>query len=154
MFVDRDIPSIHYKDTRLADSPNFMDLIDSSNCYLAGWGSVSLGADASAQLNEAKLQILDHSVCDKKYSKYDPDSMICIGDSNGKRSCHGDSGSPFMCTLLENPLQYLIVGVNSFGSENCTLHASAVVKVSHVIDWIRQYSSDESPTPPKNAMIF
>lgn len=133
-----------------------MNLINPWNCYVAGWGGISLQNPTyvSIELNEVKQKLLDHTVCAQHYRYYNRDCMLCIGEAPGKGPCNGDSGGPFMCPLTSDPNQFLIVGINSIGSTICTQKPTIVTKISHVIDWITLYSSNESLTPPRNPGIF
>lgn len=156
MILTRDVPSIYYENTLLADSPVFNRLINPWNCYIAGWGgqNVFFLRTMSLKLHEVKLRVLEPRHCTEYYQDFDRDTLLCVGDIPGKGPCHGDSGGPFMCTLLENPLQYLIVGLVSFGASLCTDAPTAVTKVSEFHEWITFYSDNETHTPPTNPHIL
>lgn len=155
IIVNRDIPSIFYQNVLLASSPNFVYSINPWNCYSAGWGGINpeYPTYISIQLNEVKLNLLDHYLCLENSSSYNRDYMLCIG-APGKGSCYGDSGGPVMCPVLAQPNKYLIVGINSYGPPLCTSRPSVLTKLSLVIDWVLYYSSNESLTPPRNPTIL
>lgn len=102
-------------------------------------------------LQTLKLPILDIELCRNDY-KGDAnltESQMCAGGIKGKDSCTGDSGGPLMKieALNDEPPRYYLIGIVSFGMEECGLHTRPGVytKMTKYIDWILEHAENDSP---------
>ncbi|XP_048037470.1 transmembrane protease serine 2-like [Megalobrama amblycephala] len=106
-------------------------------CYITGWGTLSEGGSSPETLQEAKIQLIDRTICNSPqvYNGQITDTMICAGKlQGGVDSCQGDSGGPLV--TKENSLWWL-VGDTSWG-EGCALRNKPGVygNVTYFLDWI------------------
>ncbi|KAF4323546.1 hypothetical protein G195_003237 [Phytophthora kernoviae 00238/432] len=97
-----------------------------------GWGLTENGSQ-SVVMEEANVEIISNSACNKEYDDRITEGMMCAGDGNGKDSCNGDSGGP----LIANDV---LVGIVSWGGK-CGVNAGVYTRVSHVLDYINDIVS-------------
>ena len=59
-------------------------------------------------------------------------------------TCDGDSGGPVVCPLKDQPDQYSLAGLTSFGSMDCgNKHmAGYYTRVERFIDWIEAQTGE------------
>ncbi|XP_060028563.1 brain-specific serine protease 4 isoform X2 [Erinaceus europaeus] len=94
-----------------------------TECWIAGWGSVSDGVPLAPPqtLQKLKVPIIDPEVCGRLYWRGAgqdaiTDDMLCAGYLEGQRdACLGDSGGPLMCRAGG---AWLLAGIISWG-EGC-----------------------------------
>ncbi|XP_054137584.1 cathepsin G-like [Melozone crissalis] len=100
-------------------------------CRVSGWGWTSEKPPGSDVLREVELKVQKDKIC-QKFSKYfQPQSMICVGDENRKKSTYkGDSGGPLVC----NKKAHFIV---SHGYHD-PLFPKAFTRISHFEPWIHE----------------
>ncbi|XP_078372771.1 chymotrypsinogen B-like [Oculina patagonica] len=111
------------------------------NCYLTGWG-LTAGGDYQSEANtlqQAMLPVAGHSDCSRVNGpRVDERSMLCAG-GQGKGSCKGDSGGPFVCN---EGGRWVLRGVASWGKDECsTDYYSVLARVSSFIDWMNKKMS-------------
>ncbi|XP_058676621.1 cathepsin G-like [Ammospiza caudacuta] len=100
-------------------------------CRVSGWGRTSLNPPASDVLREVELKVQKEKICQKFSSDYQPQSMICVGDENRKKSTYkGDSGGPLVC----NKKAY---GIVSRGYDD-PLFPKAFTRISYFEPWIHE----------------
>ena len=84
--------------------------------FVSGFGTTSEGGQVSTDLLYVEGEILPDSKCAIYGPGYDPKTMICAGEPqgrSGKDSCQGDSGGPL---VVYDKGQPVLVGVVSFGA--------------------------------------
>uniref|UniRef100_A0A8B9FBE8 Peptidase S1 domain-containing protein n=1 Tax=Amazona collaria TaxID=241587 RepID=A0A8B9FBE8_9PSIT len=120
-------------------------LLSAAHCHLA------------KTLQEARVRIINRSVCNKLYDNLITSRMLCAGNLNGGvdacqnicfhwktvQSCGlfaGDSGGPLACMGKGN--RWYLAGIVSWG-EGCARRnrPGVYTKVTALYDWIRQTTS-------------
>nr|XP_034971375.1 suppressor of tumorigenicity 14 protein-like [Zootoca vivipara] len=115
-------------------------LIYGTVCYVTGWGAVKENSELAKTLQEAKVKIIDQSVCNKLYDDLITSRMLCAGNLNGGiDACQGDSGGPLACLGRGN--RWYLTGIVSWG-EGCGRRnrPGVYTKITTLYDWIRQYT--------------
>lgn len=140
---------------QLSDKVNTICLPDqdadlNSRCYITGWGRISGGGPAAEILQQAKLPLVSHSDCRKKYSIVDSSAHLCAGEGRASASggCNGDSGGPLACQMGG---KWYLHGAVSFGMRNCpTTHFTVFARITSYKHWIlEKIGEDGGPnTPP------
>lgn len=106
---------------------------------VAGWGRTERGTSSAIKL-KVSVPIKPFSNCANTYRNAGvilSDSQLCAGGENGKDSCTGDSGGPLMHYSSNDPNQFIVEGVVSFGPECGRKGFPAVyTKVNKYLDWI------------------
>uniref|UniRef100_A0A8C9QEH6 Peptidase S1 domain-containing protein n=1 Tax=Spermophilus dauricus TaxID=99837 RepID=A0A8C9QEH6_SPEDA len=98
-------------------------------CLVAGWGRVEPNGKCSNTLQEVKLKVQKHQVCEQ--IKYNSTIQICVGDpKENKASFKGDSGGPLVCN-------HVAQGIVSSGKKNGT-PPGVYTKVSRFLHWIKE----------------
>ncbi|XP_026519701.1 suppressor of tumorigenicity 14 protein homolog [Notechis scutatus] len=108
-------------------------------CYVTGWGAVKENSQLTKTLQEAKVKIINQSVCNKLYDYLITSQMLCAGNLNGGiDACQGDSGGPLACLGKGN--RWYLTGIVSWG-EGCARRnrPGVYTKVTSFYEWIRQY---------------
>ncbi|KAM6446708.1 suppressor of tumorigenicity 14 protein homolog isoform 2-T2 [Liasis olivaceus] len=108
-------------------------------CYVTGWGAVKENSQLTKILQEAKVKIINQSVCNKLYDYLITSQMLCAGNLNGGiDACQGDSGGPLACLGKGN--RWYLKGIVSWG-EGCARRnrPGVYTKVTAFYEWIRQY---------------
>ncbi|XP_040438988.1 suppressor of tumorigenicity 14 protein-like isoform X1 [Falco naumanni] len=107
-------------------------------CYVTGWGAIKENSRLAKTLQEARVRIINQSVCNKLYDDLITSRMLCAGNLNGGvDACQGDSGGPLACTGKGN--RWYLAGIVSWG-EGCARRnrPGVYTKVMALYDWIRQ----------------
>ncbi|KAM9019782.1 suppressor of tumorigenicity 14 protein-like [Ara ararauna] len=107
-------------------------------CYVTGWGAIKENSHLAKTLQEARVRIINQSVCKKLYGNLITSHMLCAGNLNGGvDACQGDSGGPLACTGKGN--RWYLAGIVSWG-EGCARRnrPGVYTKVTALYDWIRQ----------------
>ncbi|XP_042307155.1 transmembrane protease serine 12-like isoform X2 [Sceloporus undulatus] len=92
-------------------------LSDETPCYISGWGKTKENGQGEHILQEAQVDIIPLSICNKFdwYGGAISWNMICAGSESGKvDSCQGDSGGPLVC-YFPNVTKYYLIGITSAG---------------------------------------
>ncbi|XP_009673347.2 suppressor of tumorigenicity 14 protein-like [Struthio camelus] len=107
-------------------------------CYVTGWGAIKENSHLAKTLQEARVKIINQSVCNKLYNDLITARMLCAGNLNGGiDACQGDSGGPLACTGKGN--RWYLAGIVSWG-EGCARRnrPGVYTKVMALYDWIHQ----------------
>ncbi|XP_019139510.2 transmembrane protease serine 7-like [Corvus cornix cornix] len=107
-------------------------------CYVTGWGAIKENSHLAKTLQEARVRMINQSVCNKLYDDLITSRMLCAGNLNGGvDACQGDSGGPLACTGKGN--RWYLAGIVSWG-EGCARRnrPGVYTKVTALYDWIRQ----------------
>ncbi|XP_010074783.1 PREDICTED: transmembrane protease serine 7-like [Pterocles gutturalis] len=107
-------------------------------CYVTGWGAIKENSHLAKTLREARVRIINQSVCNKLYDDLITSRMLCAGNLNGGiDACQGDSGGPLACTGKGN--RWYLAGIVSWG-EGCARRnrPGVYTKVTALYGWIRQ----------------
>ena len=105
-------------------------------CSLVGWGRISGGGPAADILQQAKLPLVSHTDCRKKYGSVDRNAHLCAGEGRAAASggCNGDSGGPLACEMGG---KWYLHGAVSFGKRNCpTTHFTVFARITSYKSWI------------------
>lgn len=103
---------------------------------MLGWGRLSGSGSSPDILQQAKIPIVSHEECRKKYSRYDSKAHLCAGQghSGGSGGCQGDSGGPLVC---EKDGTWYLHGAVSFGKRGCpTKYNTVFARITTYIPWI------------------
>ncbi len=124
------------------------------SAVVTGWGQISENGPATNELREARVPVVEHSVCNRAYGGgIIEDAMVCAGGKTD--SCYGDSGGPL---FIQRDNAFVQAGVVSFG-ERCGLAdvPGVYARVSSYHDWITAYIGDTPPDgdpDPVDPMTF
>lgn len=138
---------------KLSDKVNTICLPDkdadlNSKCYITGWGRISGGGPAADILQQAKLPLVSHTDCRKKYGSVDRNAHLCAGEGRAAASggCNGDSGGPLACEMGG---KWYLHGAVSFGRRNCpTTHFTVFARITSYKSWILNKIGEGGPNPP------
>ncbi|KAM4748732.1 ovochymase-1 [Rhinophrynus dorsalis] len=121
--------------------PGKAEVLKSPDCLAAGWGMINTSTVTfPTRLQQARLPLVSMEFCKSYWGEDVKDGNLCAGAA-GASSCMGDSGGPLICKVGN---QYKLVGVVSWGSNDCDGKAPAVyTNISLQTDWIRQYIGTE-----------
>ncbi|KAH8300204.1 hypothetical protein KR044_011544 [Drosophila immigrans] len=117
---------------------------DGEPAIVTGWGARREGGFATDTLQEVDVIVLSQSECrNSSHSSYKPgqitDNMLCasyLGDV-AKDACSGDSGGPLHVLLDEQPGQYQLAGLVSWGEGCARPQAPGVyTRVNRYLRWI------------------
>lgn len=120
-----------------------------------GWGYTSPNSKNTDDLQELNLKVLKNEDCSNYGHSFDPVKMICAGYVEGDLdACRGDSGGPLVCPTKDNPEQYVIEGIVSFG-QGCAEkgYPGIYARVSNYVDWIQQHADHMSSPDSSNYRI-
>ncbi|KAM6295316.1 cathepsin G-like [Aegotheles albertisi] len=118
-----------------------------TTCNVAGWGRTSTTGKKTNVLMEVDLKVQQDKECQKTFKNYLPESMICVGDKDGKKSAFcGDSGGPLVCNGKAH-------GIFSYMPEY-RIFPEVFTKVSSFEPWIRKelrkFELQELPESPSS----
>ena len=105
-------------------------------CSLVGWGRISGGGPAADILQQAKLPLVSHTDCRKKYAIVDRNAHLCAGEGRAAASggCNGDSGGPLACEMGG---KWYLHGAVSFGKRSCpTTYFTVFARITSYKSWI------------------
>ncbi|CAH1791986.1 unnamed protein product [Owenia fusiformis] len=127
----------------LPTDPVFTDrTLNGKRCQVTGWGrraiddwrGSSVLLEVFLKKETCRLNIND--------SKQVTNNMFCAS-KDGKDSCFGDSGGPFMCRDPKTN-KWTQYGIVSWGpSDTCGVMSGVYTKVPHYIDWINDIISTD-----------
>ncbi|XP_068083150.1 trypsin-like isoform X2 [Anabrus simplex] len=111
------------------------DIPPGKHVTAVGWGYIGENKTTDI-LQKVNLEIMNIRQC-KKYIRptipIDRRVVCTLPRLNGKGTCEGDSGGPLISDGM-------VVGITSFGGENCipVAYPSVYTKVAYFRDWIRR----------------
>ncbi|XP_016946746.1 transmembrane protease serine 6 [Drosophila biarmipes] len=115
---------------------------DHELAIVTGWGAQKEGGPGSDTLREVQVEVLPQSDC-RNSTSYKPgqitDNMMCAGNisQGGKDACSGDSGGPLHATFDEQPGQYQLAGIVSWGVGCARPQAPGVyTRVNQYLRWL------------------
>ncbi|XP_074413952.1 cathepsin G-like [Zonotrichia albicollis] len=116
-------------------------------CTVSGWGRTSLYPPPSDVLMEVELKVQKAKICQQFFRNYQPQSMICVGDENRKKSPQrGDSGGPLVCNKKAH-------GIVSRGIK-LRFFPELFTRISHFEPWIheklRSFAIQDIPGSPSS----
>lgn len=93
--------------------------------------------DRADQLQKVEMSTIPNVVCLLLYTPLNrqtavTDEKVCVFNGNNRGVGGGDSGGPLIW-------QGKVVGVTSWTARPFGSHPSVYIRLSHHIDWIRQY---------------
>jgi len=105
---------------------------------VTGWGRIKAGGGASAILQKATVAYVDNAICNEptSYNGRVRSSMMCAGYP-GIDACTGDSGGPLVLRRSQAEGGDVLVGIVSWGGENCGKTYGVYARVSTYREWIR-----------------
>ncbi|NXI08174.1 MCT1A protease, partial [Irena cyanogastra] len=102
-----------------------------AECSVAGWGWTSDTGPRANVMREVKLKVQKEEICQQLFSKYQRQSMICVGDERSKKATYlGDSGGPLVCNQKAH-------GIVSHGRKR-HLFPEVFTRISYFEPWIRE----------------
>ncbi|NWU18755.1 MCT1A protease, partial [Cephalopterus ornatus] len=102
-----------------------------TECSVSGWGQTSLTGQRTDVMLEVDLKVQRAEECERRFEGYQYQSMICVGDKNGRKStCYGDSGGPLVCNQKAH-------GIVSYGTKG-KLFPEVFTRVSYFAPWIEE----------------
>ncbi|EDW74912.1 uncharacterized protein Dwil_GK15931 [Drosophila willistoni] len=117
---------------------------DGELAIVTGWGAQREGGFATDSLQEVEVLVLTQMEC-RLNSTYKSgqitDNMICAGylQNGGRDACSGDSGGPLHVHFDEQPTQYQLAGLVSWGEGCARPQAPGVyTRVSQYLRWIER----------------
>ncbi|KAH8358734.1 hypothetical protein KR093_002083, partial [Drosophila rubida] len=128
----------------------FDDASREENFIAIGWGHTKFAGKQSTMLRKVNLQNFANrceavSEIDELPNGLDTNTQLCVGSSEQKDTCNGDSGGPLLIYHKEYPCMYHVVGVTSTGIHCDTANVPSVyTRVHHYLDWIKQKLAESS----------
>lgn len=121
-------------------------IFDSSRCLVSGWGKTTT-SDTNRMthiLKNIDLPIVAHDTCQEQLRKTRlgekfrlHSTFVCAGGEEGKDACMGDGGSPLVCPIDETEINYVQVGIVSWGVGCATKDVPGVyTHVAYFRNWI------------------
>ncbi|XP_063233624.1 transmembrane protease serine 9-like [Bacillus rossius redtenbacheri] len=103
---------------------------------VSGFGRINSANNAvSPNLLFADVTVVANAVCARTFGAQLLASNICTAGANGRSPCNGDSGGPLV--IQEADGQFTVIGVVSFGVQNCLAgFPAAFVRVTSYLNWI------------------
>lgn len=103
----------------------------------SGFGLTATDGSTSEDLLKVDVQGISNAECESWFGPI-PESNICTNWLNqlGEGTCGGDSGGPLS---FNNGGTDVLIGVTSFGADNCEMGAPSVfARVSSFRDWVER----------------
>jgi len=113
------------------------DIGEGTVCTATGWGVMEEGSMFLAStLQKVDVPVITDEECYEIYASLMRDNMVCAG-TEGKDSCSGDSGGPFVCPSADGNSS-ILAGVTSWG-QGCGRagHPGVYTEVKYFYDWIQ-----------------
>ncbi|XP_041670196.1 chymotrypsin-like elastase family member 2A [Cheilinus undulatus] len=107
-------------------------------CYITGWGLMDHYGSAPDILQEAPINVVEHSVCSKPewWGILARESMVCAGGDGVISGCQGDSGGPLNCFTGGAWRVHGVVSYGPAGGCNQYMKPTVFTRVSFFMDWI------------------
>lgn len=118
------------------------DYHGAEGCWLSGWGLVRPPYGMPNTLQKLQGNIWQDADLKKRWDMVQPGliqpGMIGFGTDH-KSACMGDSGGPLVCPSKSKPGQFDIVGVVSWGTQECQDQPGVFTEVTHFLPWINKH---------------
>lgn len=107
-----------------------------------GWGNTAFASVDSSWLLKVQLKdfgnrCLTGSEIDELPNGYNASSQLCIGSTERKDTCNGDSGGPVLIDHVESNCRHRVIGITSSGIGCGTPNVPSIyTKVYFYVDWI------------------
>ncbi|KAH8311014.1 hypothetical protein KR044_003877 [Drosophila immigrans] len=145
--LDREVNFTAYKHPACLP---FEDGSRQDNFIAIGWGHQKFAGKQSTMLRKVNLNNFatrceSASEIEELPNGFDANTQLCVGSSEKKDTCNGDSGGPLLTYHEEFPCMYHVVGVTSTG-----IHCEApnvpslYTQVHHYLGWIKQKLAESS----------
>lgn len=114
------------------------------NFIAIGWGHKKFAGKESTKLLKVNLNNFENrcgavSDIDELPNGYDVNTQLCVGSTESKDTCNGDSGGPLLIYHEKFPCMYHVMGITSLGIDCDTPNVpSLYTRVHHYLDWIKQ----------------
>ncbi|XP_074184200.1 mast cell protease 1A [Rhinolophus sinicus] len=100
-------------------------------CSVAGWGRLGVNTPGPAKLHEVELEIQRDEECTSRFSYYNKEFQICVGDPKTIQTpFEGDSGGPLVCGQKAE-------GIVSFG-KNTGKPPAVYTRIKYFVPWIKR----------------
>ncbi|KAH8416691.1 hypothetical protein KR222_007077 [Zaprionus bogoriensis] len=109
-----------------------------------GWGHTTFAGENSSGLRKVLLRryagnCLVAEELEELPNGFNASTQLCIGSSEAKDTCNGDSGGPVLVQQLKNACMYRVMGITSSGIGCGTPNVPSVyTRVYFYLAWIRQ----------------
>ncbi|KAG7224929.1 hypothetical protein INR49_014845 [Caranx melampygus] len=112
-------------------------------CYITGWGLIDYYGTVPAILQEAPINVVEHSVCSQPtwWGSLALETMVCAGGDGIISGCQGDSGGPLHCNVDGTWRVHGVVSYGPSGQCNQVTKPTVFTRVSSFLDWIYSVSS-------------
>ncbi|XP_077934859.1 cathepsin G-like isoform X2 [Halichoerus grypus] len=101
-----------------------------ARCTVAGWGLLGLNKRTN-RLHQVKLTVQSDSRCSNRFSFYNSQTQICVGNPRKRKSAFlGDSGGPLVCNGVAQ-------GIVSYGDRRGTPPA-VFTKIRSFMPWVNR----------------
>ncbi|EDV92713.1 serine protease snake [Drosophila grimshawi] len=122
------------------DDSNSMETI-----IAIGWGHTTTAGSDSSKLLKVKLTGVGVNCTaiaidiDELPNGFNATTQICLGSSDSKDTCNGDSGGPTLIYHKEDPCMYHVMGITSVGIGCGTPNVPSIyTRVHFYLDWIKK----------------
>nr|XP_046227132.1 elastase-1-like [Scatophagus argus] len=107
-------------------------------CYITGWGLMDYMGSVPANLQEAAIPVVEHSVCSQPnwWGSIALKTMVCAGGDGIISGCQGDSGGPLNCFTDGVWRVHGVVSYGPSGFCNQAYKPTVFTRVSSFLDWI------------------
>lgn len=118
-----------------------------------GWGHTTFAGVDSTELLKVQLKdfgsrCLNSTDIDELPNGFNGSSQLCIGSTERKDTCNGDSGGPVLINHVQPHCRYRVVGITSFGIVCGTPNVPSIyTRVHFYVDWIRREIEKSKPKP-------
>uniref|UniRef100_A0A1I8MP36 Peptidase S1 domain-containing protein n=1 Tax=Musca domestica TaxID=7370 RepID=A0A1I8MP36_MUSDO len=126
-------PIVYNEKTKPVELATSNLLKQGDKLVLSGWGSTKLWGRTPDILQSAELDFMEHEKCSGAVRKAEwlGQGNICTDTSNGKGSCHNDSGGP-----LYDAVNKVLVGIVNWGQPCAAGYPDVFASVAYYHDWI------------------
>ncbi|ALC46204.1 CG18420, partial [Drosophila busckii] len=114
------------------------------NFIATGWGDTKLAGRASTRLLKVELNNYGNACStardiEELPNGFNQSTQLCLGSSEHKDTCNGDSGGPVFRYNGHRPCKYYVMGITSIGIGCGEPDVPTIyTRVHFYLDWIRQ----------------
>ncbi|XP_041375260.1 chymotrypsin-like protease CTRL-1 [Gigantopelta aegis] len=110
-----------------------IDEFVNKECWASGWGETR-GTGDRMKLQQVQMTVSSVAQCHAAYGNNVTTNQVCASGGATKQVCNGDSGSPLSCRVND---RWYVVGVVSWGDNNCHGRPSVFTRISEFTSWIQ-----------------